>query len=115
MDDIKIKRRNLRYNPELKERARKLRNNMTPAEKDLWYRFLRNHKYKFLRQKPIGDYIVDFYCPSLKLVIEIDDESHYGEINERYDNKRTEFLNKLNLKVIRFFNKEVYKGFASVC
>jgi very-short-patch-repair endonuclease len=62
----------LPYNPKLVERAKNLRKNMTPAEKKLWYSYLRNFKFRVLRQKPIDNFIVDFYCAKLKLVIEID-------------------------------------------
>ena len=65
----------LPYNPALKENARALRTNMTPAGKYLWNNFLRGYTPRFLRQRPIDNYIVDFYCPSLKLVIEVDGDT----------------------------------------
>ncbi len=63
------------YNKNNKLLARQLRSNMTKEEKTLWYRYLRNCRVRFLRQKPIGDYIVDFYWPKLHLVIELVDHS----------------------------------------
>nr|WP_226577239.1 DUF559 domain-containing protein [Microseira wollei] len=66
----------LPYNPQLVERAKELRKNMTPAEKKLWNNYLRRFQFRVLRQRPIDNFIVDFYCANLKLVIEIDGEKH---------------------------------------
>lgn len=104
----------LPYNPELKERARKLRNNPTPAERKLWYQFLRNLNYPVLRQKPIDFFIVDFYCAKLKLVIEVDGDTHYTDEGLLYDKRRTEILEKYGLSVVRFTNHEVLNNFESV-
>ena len=100
----------LPYNKKLKEKARDLRNNMTAAEKKLWYGYLRNHRYIFLRQKPIDNYIVDFYCSKLKLVIEIDGETHLSEKGREYDEERTKALERYGLKVLRFWNDDVLNG-----
>jgi very-short-patch-repair endonuclease len=100
----------LPYNNKLNGRARELRDNMTLAEKKLWYEFLRNHEYIFLRQKPIDNYIVDFFCPKLKLVIEIDGETHITEEDKKYDEKRTRILEKYGLKILRFWNDDVLNG-----
>lgn len=62
----------LPYNKKNQLKARNLRNNMTNVEKELWYKFLRKHQYRFLRQKIIENYIVDFYCPKARLIIELD-------------------------------------------
>jgi very-short-patch-repair endonuclease len=102
------------YNPRLKDRARELRKNMAEPEKRLWF-FLRDQKVAFLRQKPLDNYIVDFYCPSRRLVIEVDGDSHYNEEAERYDQRRTESLGKYNLTVLRFTNTEVMENFEEVC
>lgn len=110
-----IKRRNKLYSPGLKMRARELRNNMTLAEKKLWLEYLRYFPLKVLRQKPIKNYIVDFYCPKLNLVIEVDGETHFEKNDLKYDQNRTDALNKLGLKVIRFWNYEITEGFESVC
>jgi len=69
----------LPYNTALVARAKELRKNMTLAEKKLWYSYLKNFKFKVLRQRPIDHFIVDFYCPSLKLVIEIDGDTHFTD------------------------------------
>jgi len=104
----------LPYNPKLKEHARELRKNLTEAEKKLWYGYLRNFKYRVLRQRPIDNYIVDFYCPELRLVIEIDGESHFTEEGKAYDEERFRILNAYGLQVIRFTNDEVLGHFEAV-
>lgn len=86
--------------------ARKLRKNQTQAEKNLWER-LRKDKLgvRFLRQKPLGPYIADFYCAAARLCIEIDGDVHMHQIE--YDHNRTIYLNDHHIKVIRFTNEEV--------
>lgn len=91
----------------LQKRACYLRKTSTITENKLW-RYLRGRrfeKYKFKRQRPIGNYIVDFICVWKKLIIEIDGGQH--AIQEDYDAKRTAFLQAQGYKVIRFWNKEV--------
>lgn len=81
---------------------------MTPQEIILWSRLRREQLgCKFRRQHAIGNYIVDFYCPKKKLIIELDGWQHKREKDTRYDAKRTEYLNNLGLTVLRFFNNEV--------
>lgn len=101
-------------NAKLDKYAKELRKNMTDEEKTLWYNYLNKINPRFHRQKIIGNYIVDFYCPKLKIVIEIDGVQHYEPDNARYDGKRTEFLEKLGLTVIRFDNSEVKNDYGSV-
>jgi very-short-patch-repair endonuclease len=105
----------LPYDPELIARARELRKTMTPAEKKLWYDYLKDFKFKVLRQRPIDHFIVDFYCPSLKLVIEIDGEVHFTPENKDYDQARTQRLEGYGLSVVRFTNEQVLKDFQQVC
>ena len=105
----------LPYNPDLVAKARELRKNMTPAEKKLWYGYLRTFKYRVLRQRPIASFIVDFYCAALKLVIEVDGNSHFTEAGQAYDTERTSILEGYGLKVIRFTNDEVLENFEAVC
>jgi len=100
----------LPYNLALKERARDLRKNMTLAEKKLWKDFLKNHKYKFTRQKPINNYIVDFYCSGLGLVIEVDGTTHLDKKDILYDKQRTADLTKYGLKILRFWNDDILSG-----
>ncbi|MFQ6122501.1 MAG: endonuclease domain-containing protein [Dehalococcoidales bacterium] len=99
----------LLYNKNLKEYSRQLRGNMTDAERHLWakIRMKQLKGYQFYRQKPLGDYIVDFYCPRAKLVIEIDGSYHLiGETIE-YDRIRDDYLSSLGLRVLRFTNTDV--------
>lgn len=100
--------KHLPYNPNLTTYARTNRKNPTPAETTLWQKLLRNrqfHGYKFLRQKPIGPYVADFYCAELKLVIEIDGDSHAAQ--EAYDAERTAYLNQRGIRVLRYTNLDV--------
>ena len=74
---------------------------MTVSERKLWLLLFSNFKYRILRQRPIDNYIVDFYCPKLKLVVEIDGESHYTDDGKTYDEVRTYVLEGYGLKVLR--------------
>jgi len=103
------------YRRNLTPRAQALRRDPTPAERRLWYEFLRDLPNKFTRQKPLGRYIADFYCASRRLVVELDGDSHYVPAAERYDAQRTEDLNRLGIRVVRFTNAEVMQDFESVC
>jgi very-short-patch-repair endonuclease len=105
----------LPYNLRLKAASRTLRRDSTPAERKLWYEFLRDLPDKFTRQKPLGGYVVDFYCSRLQLVVEIDGDSHFTELGEAHDAVRTAVLGSLNLQVLRFTNAEVMKDFEGVC
>ena len=104
----------LPYNPKLVERARLLRQNLTTAEKKLWYGFLRTFRYRVLRQRPIDNYIVDFYCAQLKVVIEVDGETHFSNEGKEYDEARTKVLEGYGLRVLRFTNEEVLNNFEAV-
>ncbi len=104
----------IKYNPKLKQRARYLRNNSTTSEIKLW-KCLRRGKmlgYSFNRQKPLDEYIVDFYCKKLHLVIEVDGDSH-SEKGE-YDSRRQNRLEDLGLTFIRFYNYDVLKNIEGV-
>ena len=96
------------YHDHLVALARSNRQNPTPAEQTIWSKILRGKRlmgFKFLRQKPIDGYIVDFYCASLGLVIEIDGDSHVDRLE--YDAERTRILNAYGLYVVRYTNQEV--------
>lgn len=97
------------------ETARKLRREMTPHERKLWYLFLRKYPVKIYKQRIIGSFIVDFYCASAKLVIEIDGSQHYEEQGIAYDAERTAYLESLGLKVIRYSNRDIDRYFSAVC
>ncbi len=122
MNEDNVKRRgliytghHLPYNPKLNDRAKILRKNMTPAEKILWNGFLKTFHYRVRSQRPIDNYIVDFYCPSMKLVIEIDGEQHYSEEGKTYDCERDAILASYGLKVLLITNNDVFVDFDSVC
>ena len=95
--------------------ARALCRDMTPQERHLWYDFLREYPVKFYKQRIIGSFIVDFYCASAKLVIELDGSQHYEEQGLAYDAERTAYLEALGLKVLRFSNADINQRFKSVC
>lgn len=104
-----------KHNKQLVPYARQLRRDMTKEERHLWYNFLRNYKVRFQRQKIIGSYIVDFYCASAKLVVELDGSQHFEPDALEYDAKRTAYLEQYGLKIIRIPNNEVNKNFNGVC
>ena len=102
-------------NPRLSSLARALRKQMTKQEKRLWYDFLRTFPVQFNRQKVIDDFIVDFYCHSAHLVVELDGGQHFEPETFQKDIERTKRLNSLGLKVLRFTNNEVDHNFIDVC
>lgn len=94
--------------PALKEYAVENRRNMTPAEKTLWQQLrCKRLGVKFLRQYIIGNYIVDFFCPSRQLIIEVDGKYHYAEDNQDFDAIRDAYLSQQGYKVLRFINEQV--------
>ncbi len=100
----------------LKSRRKDLRNNMPKAEWLLWAE-LRNKKlkgYRFRRQASINSFVVDFYCPQLRLAIEIDGDSHCGDKAAYYDDFRQKNIESLGIKVIRFTNNNVYENIDEV-
>ena len=105
----------MRHNKILTPYAKELRKNMTKQERHLWYDFLKNCPVRFLRQKVIENYIVDFYCKKIGLVIEIDGGQHYNDESMKYDQIRTEILSKYGLDVLRFTNIDIDKNFEGVC
>jgi len=99
----------------LRPRARELRNGATKQERHLWYDFLAKQPVQWYRQKIIGEFIVDFYCPKAKLVIELDGMQHYTPQGLAYDAERSAYLEGQRLKVVRFHNREVDDAFYLVC
>jgi very-short-patch-repair endonuclease len=101
----------------LKFRRKELRNGSTPAEIKLWSMLQHSNLggYKFRRQHSVGFYILDFYCPSERLAIELDGDSHFTDDAIEYDRERTAYLNALNIKVVRFLNTDVYENLNGVC
>ena len=99
----------LPYNKNLKGYSQQLRKPMTDAERRLWaeIRMQQLMGYQFYRQKPVGDYIVDFFCPRAKLVIEVDGSQHFSDDRTEYDRIRDEYISSLGLRVLRFNNNDV--------
>ncbi|NEG70035.1 DUF559 domain-containing protein [Bifidobacterium sp. BRDM6] len=95
--------------------ARRLRRDMTPHECKLWYHFLRNFPVRFNRQRPILDYIVDFFCERALLVVELDGGGHYTDDQRRHDDERTKRLGELGIVVLRIPNNEIDNNFEGVC
>ena len=97
-----------------KEQRKALRNNMTPAEALLW-RSLRGSRaggWKWRRQQGIGPFVLDFYCPALRLCIELDGSAH--DYTYEYDNQRTDYLNAQDIRVVRFTNDQVFNSYDGV-
>lgn len=113
-DSDNVERRIARYTNraiyrDMKERARHMRKNPTPAEAILWARLRKRQVkgFQFRRQHPIVRFIVDFYCAEAKLVVEVDGSVHDQPGHEKYDVEREQFLEKLGLRVLRFSNAKV--------
>ena len=104
-----------KHNAALTANAKTLRKNMTKEERHLWYDFLRGYPVRFLRQKVIDNYIVDFYCHDARLIVELDGSQHYEPSGQKYDSERTIRLESRNLQVIRIPNNEVTGNFRGVC
>ena len=95
--------------------ARRLRREMTPHERKLWYLFLRTYPVKMYKQRIVLSYIVDFYCAAAGLVIELDGSQHFEEDAQRHDRERSDALEALGLMVLRFTNHEIDAEFPAVC
>ena len=103
------------YNNNHTALSRVLRKNMTPEEKHLWYDLLKRLPVTVNRQKTIGDYIVDFYVASARLVIEIDGRQHNSPEHAEADRKRDFDLCKLGNTVLRYSNRDIRERFSVVC
>ena len=101
-------------NPRLRKNSQKLRREMTKEERRLWYDFLKQLPVTVNRQKVIGSYIVDFYCASRKLVIELDGSQHYDEKGVASDRERDRELKQLGITVVRYSNDDVNRNFDGV-
>lgn len=101
---------------ELESYRKALRHNLTSAEATLWIELKGKQLEgrKFRRQHSVGPYILDFYCPSEKLCIELDGAGHFTPEGVAYDKTRTEYLNRLNIRVIRFENVDVFEQMEKV-
>ena len=105
----------LKYNKSYVPIARGLRKNMTPEEKRLWYDFLKKLPVTVNRQKNIGDYIVDFFIYSHKLVIEVDGAQHESNDNKEADRLRDAYLEKQGIRVVRIPNRDINQNFYNTC
>lgn len=105
----------LPYNKKLTPRAIALRKAATPQENKLLYRFLNKYPVRFNRQKPIDNFVADFYCDTAKLIIELDGSQHYAEGGLLYGEARSRTLEHYDLQVLRFTNSDVDKNFNIVC
>ena len=106
----------LSYDKQLKKLSQHLRKNMTDAENILWSK-LRRKQLKglhFYRQKIIGKYIVDFYCPKANLVIELDGGQHYSETRKAKDKTRDDVLIEMGMNILRFSDREVFENMDGV-
>ena len=103
------------YNSKLKTYSQTLRKEMTKEERHLWYDFFRKIPYTVNRQKIFGNYIVDFYCASAKIVVELDGSQHFEKEGQEKDIERDKYLNSLGIKVLRFSNYDINNHFNDVC
>ena len=102
-------------NPALTGRSQKLRREMTKEERHLWYDFLKHLSIPFHRQKTIGCYIVDFFCDSAGLVIELDGSQHFEETGAAEDTLRDKVLAESGYTVLRYANSDINRNFRGVC
>ena len=102
-------------NKKLTPRSQLLRKSATKEENHLWHDYLKAYPLQFNRQKVIGNFIVDFYCNSVRLALEIDGSQHYTSGALCYDEERTSYLNGLGITVLRFSNTDIKKNFNEVC
>ena len=103
------------YDGRNKAFARKLRKDMTPWERKLWYCFLKDYQIRFQRQKMIDYYIVDFFCARASLIVELDGGGHYNPESQQKDAERKAKLESYGYKLIRFCNRDIDKNFYGVC
>ena len=102
-------------NTNLRNNAQTLRRDMTKEERHLWYDFLKHISVPVKRQVIFNHYIVDFFCPQAKTVIELDGSQHYEAAAQEYDHKRDAYLSSLGLHVLRYTNLDISKNFRGVC
>ena len=97
--------------PAMEPRRKELRSSLTPAEASLWKSLQRSQVSgkKFRRQHSVGNYILDFYCPECHLAVELDGQGHFNPARWEYECRRTEYLNELKIRVVRFENRDVFE------
>ena len=102
------------YNEELTKYAKELRKNMTPEERHLWYDFLKLLPMTVKRQYVVGNYILDFFIPSVNIAIELDGSQHFDPKAREADEVRDSLLSSVGIKVIRYTNVDVNRNFYGV-
>jgi very-short-patch-repair endonuclease len=113
--DILSSNATIRYNPKIKSRANNMSRQMTKCEQILWFNILSKKQlggFKFIKQKQVFSYIVDFYCSELLLVVEVDGSSHNSRLE--YDKQRDNFLRSCGLEIVRIINNDVEKNIEGV-
>ena len=105
----------MQHNSKLTSRAQSLRKNMTKEERRLWYEYLHNYPYRFRRQVTVGKYILDFYCATARLAVELDGSQHCEPAQLLYDEQRTAYLDSIGIYVLRFSNLDVLQNLRGVC
>ncbi len=105
----------MRHNNESTSFAQELRKNMTKEERKLWYEYLHSHPCRFRRQVTCGRYIMDFYCASAKLAVELDGSQRYSEEGQAYDAQRSTFLQSQGIEVLRYSNSDVLQNLRGMC
>ena len=105
----------MQHNSKLTSRAQSLRKNMTKEERRLWYEYLHDYPYRFRRQVTVGKYILDFYCATAKLAVELDGSQHCEPAQLLYDEQRTAYLDSIGIYVLRFSNLDVLQNLRGVC
>ena len=108
-------RMNKKYNGTLIGKAKRLRREMTKEERHLWYDCLKQLPVTVHRQKVLGNFIVDFYIASCKIVIEVDGAQHYEDVHRQKDIQRDSELNQMGCTVLRYSNADINQRFQSVC
>ena len=105
----------MKHNKRLTQFAQQLRKEMTKEEKQLWYQYLREYPVQFRRQVTCGQYILDFYCAKARLAIELDGSQHFEPEATEKDLLRTQYLESLDIFVLRIPNNEIWSNFEGVC
>ncbi len=115
-DRIEMENKRIYNIPQLKKLRRELRNEPTLAESALWQHLKAGRLLgtRWRRQYSVGNYILDFYCPAHRLCVELDGQIHYNSVNDECDAIRTEFLNNLGIRVLRFDNSDIWNNIENV-
>ena len=108
-------KKHIPYDQDMTGIAQTLRKTATPEEGKLWQLYLKKYPIQFRRQKPLGRYVLDFYCGQAKLAVELDGSQHFSPEGMAADQNRTAYLESVGIQVIRFTNEDVNKHLYDVC